>query len=55
MGQVALETQDQHTKVFNESGERIQYNATPSALELKEAFERQSQIDNLNTYYDSFF
>lgn len=55
MGEIAIETKDQHTKVISESGETLQYRVTPSATVLKEVFGKQSEIKDLNEYFNLFF
>ncbi len=55
MGKIATLTKDQHTKVISETGETLQYRITPAAEIVKEAFKEQSEIKELNEYFDSFF
>ena len=55
LGEVAKLTKDQHTKVINAEGKRLQYTVTPSALVVQEAFEEQSKIKDLNEYFNLFF
>lgn len=55
MGKVATLTKDQHTKVISETGKSLQYRITPSAEIVKEAFKKQSEIKDLNEYFNLFF
>lgn len=55
IGEIATLTRDQHTKVISETGKQMQYRITPSAEIVKEAFEEQSEISQLNEYFDLFF
>ncbi|BFP40032.1 hypothetical protein FGF1_08770 [Flavobacteriaceae bacterium GF1] len=55
MGKVATLTKDQHTKVISKTGKSLQYRITPSAEIVKEAFKEQSEIKDLNAYFDLFF
>ncbi|GMN12095.1 hypothetical protein MTsPCn9_08720 [Croceitalea sp. MTPC9] len=55
MGQIATLTKDQHTKVISETGKSLQYRVTPSAEIVKESFKEQSEVKNLNEYFDLFF
>ncbi|MEO1253492.1 MAG: S41 family peptidase, partial [Bacteroidota bacterium] len=55
MGKVATLTKDQHTKVISETGKSLQYRITPSAEIVKEAFKEQSEIKDLNEYFNLFF
>lgn len=55
MGAIATKTRDQHTKVIAEDGRTLQYSITPSAEKVKEVFNTQSEIENLNDYFNLFF
>ncbi|MEO0526140.1 MAG: S41 family peptidase [Bacteroidota bacterium] len=55
MGEIAKMTKDQHTKVISENGKALQYSITPAAEIVKEAFKEQSDIKDLNEYFDLFF
>ncbi|WP_394971051.1 S41 family peptidase [uncultured Croceitalea sp.] len=55
MGKIATLTKDQHTKVISETGKTLQYRITPSAEIVKEVFEEQSEIKDLNKYFNLFF
>ena len=55
MGKVATLTKDQHTKVINQAGRRLQYRITPSARIVQDAFEEQSQVQDLNDYFNLYF
>ena len=55
MGKVATLTKDQHTKVISKTGMSLQYRTTPTAEIVKEAFTEQSEIKDLNEYFDLFF
>ena len=55
MGEVVLQTQDHHTKIFNKTGQKIQYTRVPSADTVYGAFLNQEEIKDLNEYYGRFF
>ncbi len=55
MGKVATLTKDQHTKVIDKDGRKLQYRITPSALIVQEAFTEQSEITYLNDYFNLYF
>ena len=55
MGKIATLTKDQHTKVISGDGISKQYRITPSALDVQKAFENQTEIKNLNEYFNLFF
>ena len=55
MGKIATRTKDQHTKVISENGKTLQYSITPSAEVVKEVFNHQSEIKDLNDYFNLFF
>lgn len=55
MGEVVTLTGDHHTKIIADDGRRLQYSLTPSATLVQDAFQKQSQVRNLNTYYSQFF
>ncbi len=55
MGKIATLTKDQHTKVISETGKTLQYRITPTAEIVKEVFKEQSEVEDLNEYFDSFF
>ncbi|MGD1840248.1 MAG: S41 family peptidase [Thermonemataceae bacterium] len=55
MGKIATLTKDQHTKVISETGKTLQYRVTPAAEIVKDAFKEQSEIKDLNEYFDLFF
>lgn len=55
MGQIATLCKDHHTKVIDSTGTSLQYRVTPSASNVQAAFEQQTEIDHLGTYFDHFF
>jgi hypothetical protein len=55
LGQIAIRTKDHHTKVINEDGQTMQYQVTPSAEIVSEAFKNQSTVDKLDDYFNLFF
>ncbi len=55
LGEVAALTKDHHTKVINENGRTLQYRGTPSAMLVQDAFNDQTEIENLNDYFNLFF
>ena len=55
MGEIATLTKDQHTKVISKEGVSLQYRITPSALDVQKSFEQQTEIKELNQYFDLFF
>ena len=55
MGKIATLTKDQHTKVISADGQTLQYRITPSAEIVREAFKSQSEIKDLNEYFNEFF
>ncbi|GGG32243.1 peptidase [Dokdonia pacifica] len=55
LGNIAILTKDQHTKVIANDSTSLQYRITPTAELVKEAFYEQSKITNLNNYYNLFF
>ncbi len=55
MGKIATLTKDQHTKVISKTGEALQYRVTPSAEIVREAFGEQSEIEDRNTFFNTFF
>lgn len=55
LGEIATLTEDQHTKVISENGKSLQYRVTPSAKIVEEAFYKQSDVQNLNDYFNMFF
>lgn len=55
MGKVASLTKDHHTKVIDENGETLQYRVTPSAKIVQEAFLKQTEVNNLNDYFNLYF
>lgn len=55
MGEIVTLTKDQHTKIIAKDGRRLQYTVTPSAQFVIDSFEKQDQVQELNTYFNSFF
>jgi len=55
MGDVVTLTKDHHTKVIAENGTTLQYRGTPTAEIVKEAFNNQSAVKDLNNFYNHFF
>ncbi|MEM9391226.1 MAG: S41 family peptidase [Bacteroidota bacterium] len=55
MGEIATLTRDQHTKVIREDGTSRQYRVTPSAQLVRNAFDKQDSIQDLNEYFGLFF
>lgn len=55
MGEIVVKTKDQHTKIIDPNGQRIQYSFTPSAQFVLDAFNDQTEIKDLGTYYNVFF
>ena len=55
IGEVVTLTKDHHTKIIAENGNTLQYRGTPAAEIVKDAFNNQSAVKNLNDYYNLFF
>ncbi|MEM6525569.1 MAG: S41 family peptidase [Bacteroidota bacterium] len=55
MGEIATLARDQHTKVIREDGTLRQYRVTPSAQLVRNAFDKQDSIQDLNEYFGLFF
>ena len=55
LGQIVTRTKDQHTKIIAENGQTLQYRITPSAEIVSEVFRNQSDVKNLNDYFNLFF
>lgn len=55
MGKIATLTKDQHTKVISENRRTLQYRVTPTAEIVQQAFNNQSEIKELNDYFNLFF
>ncbi|MEM6345679.1 MAG: S41 family peptidase [Bacteroidota bacterium] len=55
MGEVVSQTKDQHTKIISKEGQKIQYTITPSAQFTINAFNAQSEIQDLGKYFNLFF
>ncbi|RDC65597.1 S41 family peptidase [Adhaeribacter pallidiroseus] len=55
LGQIVTRTKDQHTKVIKENGQTLQYGMTPSAEIVAAVFKSQSDVKNLNDYFNLFF
>ena len=55
MGSVATLTEDQHTKVIDTNGRTLQYRVTPSAQIVHEIFSKQSEVTDLNDYFNLYF
>jgi len=55
MGDVATLTKDQHTKIIAENGNTLQYRGTPTAEIVRDTFNNQSAVKNLNDFYNLFF
>ncbi|GAB5555743.1 MAG: hypothetical protein Sapg2KO_53340 [Saprospiraceae bacterium] len=55
IGNIATLTKDQHTKVIATDGTSRQYRVTPSALIVQSAFEDQTEVKDLNEYFNLFF
>ena len=55
MGEIVLQTEDQHTKLFNKAGKKIQYTYVPSSDTIISSFHHQKEIKTLNKYFGKFF
>ncbi|MEM9722782.1 MAG: S41 family peptidase [Bacteroidota bacterium] len=55
MGEIVQSTKDHHTKIFNKSGQKIQYTYTPSSDIVYDAYSHQSKVKDLNTFFGQFF
>ena len=55
MGEVVTLTKDQHTKIIDSNGQILQYRRTASAEIVTDVFNTQSEVKNLNDYFDKFF
>lgn len=55
LGQIVTLTKDHHTKIIAKDGATLQYGRTPSADLLIEAFKQQTDVKQLNDYFNRFF
>lgn len=55
MGAIATLTKDHHTKVISENGEALQYRVTPSAEIVQQVFKEQTDVKDLNEYFNLYF
>ncbi len=54
-GEIVTLTGDHHTKIIAENGKTLQYRGTRSAETVSKHFNSQSEIKNLNEYFNIFF
>ncbi len=55
IGEIVTLTKDQHTKIIAEDGRTLQYGVTPSAEFVVDSFNRQSEVDNLDHFFNAYF
>lgn len=55
LGEIVTVTKDQHTKIIAEDGRTLQYRVTPSAKFVIDSFNNQSDVDNLDHFFNSYF
>lgn len=55
MGEIVTLTRDQHTRVISQEGETRQYKGEPTSRLLKESYDLQKSINNLDHYVSEFF
>ncbi len=55
MGEIAILTKDQHTRIVSQEGETRQYRGEPTSRLLKESFDQQKDINNFEHYISEFF
>ena len=55
LGEVVTLTKDHHTKIIDKSGQTLQYRGTRAAEVVTSVFKEQSEIKNLNEYFNLFF
>lgn len=55
LGEIVTLTRDHHTKIINESGRTLQFRGTKSGATVSSSFEKQTEIKNLNEYFNLFF
>lgn len=55
IGDIVPLTKDQHTKIIAEDGRTHQYRVTPSAKFVIDSFNNQSDVDNLDHFFNSYF
>ena len=55
LGEVVTLTKDHHTKIIDKDGKTLQYRGTKAAEVVTSVFKEQSEIKNLNDYFNLFF
>lgn len=55
LGEIVVQTQDHHTKIFDKDGTKIQYSYVPTSDFVSEAFKRQDQVKEVGEFFNLFF
>ncbi|MEM9673200.1 MAG: S41 family peptidase [Bacteroidota bacterium] len=55
MGEVVRLTKDHHTKIIAQDGRTLQFTGVPSAEIVMDDFNSQSEVEDLNDYFNLFF